>query len=71
MRKKSFLSFQEFRKQSIFKGMVFARRNKIQHLWLQDVGAGVNRITSDLIRFWFFQKPSDTAITFCFYQAIG
>src|SRR3989442_201388 len=71
MGEESFLSFQQLRKQTILKRMVLASGNQIQHFRLENIGAGVDRIASNLLGFWLFQKPADTAVAFSFYQTVG
>src|SRR5260370_33732653 len=69
--KECFTIFQQPRKQTIFKRMIFTSRNQIEHLPLEYVGTGVDVLASALVRLPFFQKPPYAPVIFRLNDSIS
>src|ERR1043165_1805094 len=70
VREKRFTVFEQLWKQIVFKRIVLASWNQVEHPWLKHVRTGVNVPTVGLARFWLFDKALHASLAVGFHHAV-
>src|SRR5215213_6536740 len=66
-----FAAFEQVGKEPVLEGMVFARRNQVEHLRLKYVSPCVDRVDGNLIGLGLFQKTTYATVLLGLHQSVG